>query len=98
MPKHQEKITKFYKRFLTSEFTEERSVTIQGPNDISSLLRTFDSCGLAQQAWKNERGFILGDNVEMDSEGRIMVSGFVKGSCINPNQLVHVTGVDDFQV
>ena len=73
-------------------------MTIQGPNDISSLLRTFDSCGLVQQAWKNERGFILGDNVEMDSEGKITVSGFVKGSCINPNQLVHVTGVDDFQI
>jgi len=73
-------------------------VSLQGPNEISSLLRTFDSCGLVQQTWKNERGFILADHVEMNSEGSITVSGFVKGNCINPNQLVHVTGIDDFQV
>jgi hypothetical protein len=28
----------------------------------------------------------------------VSISGFLKGSCINPNQLVHVTGLDDFQI
>lgn len=27
-----------------------------------------------------------------------MVSGFVKGSCINANQLVHITGLDDYNI
>ena len=28
----------------------------------------------------------------------MVVSGFLKGNCINANQLVHVTGLDDFQI
>lgn len=27
-----------------------------------------------------------------------MVSGFLKGNCINSNQLVHITGFDDYQI
>jgi hypothetical protein len=36
--------------------------------------------------------------VGVSSEGSVEVSGFIKGSCINPNQLVHVTGIDDFYI
>lgn len=26
------------------------------------------------------------------------VVGFLKGNCINANQLVHITGIDDFEI
>jgi len=97
-PKHQDKIIKFYKRFLTSEFNESKSVTLQSNNDIVNLFRTLDSCGLVAQSWKTDRGYILADQAEVNAEGNVTVFGFLKGSCINPNQLVHVTGLDDFQI
>jgi len=40
----------------------------------------------------------LADQIESGENGSIVVSGFVKGNCINANQLVHITGFDDFQV
>ena len=40
----------------------------------------------------------MADQVEVNAEGNVAISGFVKGSCVNPNQLVHVTGFDDFYV
>jgi len=62
------------------------------------MFRTFDSCGLVNQAWKNQRGYFLADNVEQASNGNLIASGFLKGNCINANQLVHITGFDDFQI
>lgn len=73
-------------------------VTMQSNNDISTLFRTFDSCSLVSQVWKRERGYLLADQIEVDSKGAVVVSGFLKGNCINANQLVHVTGLDDFHI
>lgn len=73
-------------------------MSLQSNNDISTLFRTFDSCGLVSQAWKKDRGYLLADQVQVNEQGSIVVSGFVKGSCINANQLVHITGLDDYNI
>lgn len=83
---------------MTSEFGEERIMAMQTNNDISTLFRTLDSCGLVRQSWKEERGYLLADQVEVNEQGSVMVSGFLKGNCINSNQIVHVTGLDDFHI
>jgi hypothetical protein len=94
--KHRQKIEKFYSRFLTSEFGEEKSVSV-GEGEFGPLLRVLDSCSLGRQSWKGQRGYLLGDQVEV-VEGRLAISGFLKGSCINANQLVHLTGFDDYAI
>lgn len=33
-----------------------------------------------------------------NSSQKLIVSGFLKGNCINANQLVHITGLDDFEI
>ena len=40
----------------------------------------------------------MADQAEVNEQGNVMISGFVKGNCINPNQLVHITGYDDYQI
>jgi hypothetical protein len=40
----------------------------------------------------------LADQIETGQNGSIVVSGFLKGNCINANQIVHVTGFDDFHI
>lgn len=50
------------------------------------------------QPWKKDRGYLLADSVEVDSEGKVVVSGYLKGSCVNSNQVVHVTGFDDYNI
>ncbi len=41
---------------------------------------------------------MLADQIEVNENGTVSVSGFLKGNCINANQLVHVAGIDDFQI
>lgn len=97
-PKQHDKVTKYYKRFLSSEFGEEKTITLHNNSDILSLIRTLDSTGLVLQPWKKDRGYLLADSVELDSQGKVVVSGYLKGNCINANQLVHITGFDDYQI
>lgn len=42
---------------------------------------------------------MLAESARYDpSTQRLEVTGFLKGNCINANQLVHITGIDDFEV
>lgn len=70
---------------------------MQNNNDISSLLRILDSCSLVNQHWKNQRGYLLADEISVNNE-YTTISGFLKGSCINSNQIAHLTGFDDYQI
>lgn len=40
---------------------------------------------------------MLADQVEV-LNGNLAVSGFLKGNCVNANQLVHLTGFDDYAI
>jgi len=39
---------------------------------------------------------MLVENVRKSENGNIVLEGFLKGNCVNANQLVHITGLDDF--
>jgi hypothetical protein len=39
---------------------------------------------------------MLVQNLVKGENGSIVLQGFLKGNCINANQLIHITGVDDF--
>ena len=30
--------------------------------------------------------------------GNIILQGFIKGNSVNANQLIHITGIDDFEI
>lgn len=45
------------------------------------------------------RGYLISDVVELNAEtGTVAFTGFLKGSPINANQLIHITGYDDYQI
>ena len=73
-------------------------IALEKESDIAGLLRVLDSCGLVGKGWKEQRGYLLADHVEKSPNNSLVVGGFVKGSCINANQLVHVTGFGDYQI
>ena len=72
-------------------------MTLHNNNDISTFLRVLDSCSLASQFWKAQRGYLLADEVAQDGDN-VTLSGFLKGSCINSNQIAHLTGFDDYHI
>ena len=45
------------------------------------------------------RGYMLADSLIYDQNNQMLeIKGFLKGSTLNANQLVHLTGFDDFQI
>lgn len=40
---------------------------------------------------------MVADEVAQDGEN-VVISGFLKGNCINSNQIAHLTGFDDYQI
>lgn len=68
-----------------------------GEGQLGTLMRVLDSCSLGNQSWKGHRGYLLADQVEV-LNGNLAISGFLKGSCVNANQLAHLTGFDDYAV
>ncbi len=57
-----------------------------------------DSCGLESQSWKKQRGYFLADQVELVGQNSISISGYLKGACVNANQIVHITGFEDYHI
>lgn len=54
---------------------------------------------LQKQEWRDMRGYLISDVVELNAEtGTVAFTGFLKGSPINANQLIHITGYDDYQI
>lgn len=58
-----------------------------------------DTTPVAPQPWKKERGYMLAENVTLEEDPSLVTfHGYLKGACIHANQLVHVTGFDDFEI
>lgn len=95
--KHRDKVEKFYRRFLQSEFGDEKCLNA-GMEEAGPLLRVLDSVGVTPAAWKAHRGYLLPDQIETSPEGNLVLSGFLKGNCISPNQIAHLTGLGEFHI
>jgi hypothetical protein len=51
----------------------------------------------ATLTWRDNRAYMLAESAKYDKNTQSLeVVGFLKGNCINANQLVHITGLDDF--
>lgn len=58
-----------------------------------------DTTSILHQSWKSERGYMLVQNVSIDEKSNnVTFHGFLKGNCVNANQLVHVTGFEDYAI
>ena len=99
-PKHHDKISNIFKRFLVAQIGENaKYIDFRARElDANKLLRLMDAAHVDRQQWKTQRGCVLVDNIVQASEETLTVEGFLKGNCINPNQLVHITGFDDYQI
>ncbi len=83
---------------MTSQLGEDaKVVTILNDQDRGKLVRTLDTVHVNPQPWKAQRGYMLVENLKRENN-MIVLEGFLKGNCINANQLVHLTGFDDYEI
>lgn len=58
-----------------------------------------DTTTPAEQPWKTQRGYMLVEDVTTDPNlGNLTFHGYLKGNCVHANQLVHITGFDDYEI
>eukprot|EP00249_Psilotum_nudum_P022647 c28597_g2_i1 orf=239-2698(+) len=72
--------------------------------DCQQVLRYFSEHRLSSPSWRNQRSFVMSQQLQFlpdaqDSEsGTLQLSGYVRGRSLSVNQLVHLGGVGDFQL
>ncbi|KAK9462151.1 uncharacterized protein V1516DRAFT_695534 [Lipomyces oligophaga] len=82
---------------------QERIFSIDSRQDCLNIIRS-----LCQQfpkgiQWRDCRSYLLPsrlsyqDSTEID-DGYVLAEGFVRGKCLNPNRLIHIPGIGDFQL
>lgn len=65
--------------------------------EIFQFLRSLQSTNPIPLAFRDNRPYMLAESAKYDpTTQQLQVVGFLKGNCINANQLVHITGIDDF--
>lgn len=90
---------------LEAEMPEGSKVFFaDGAEDYEQVLRYLSNHRLSNPQWRSNRPYLLAQKLEFvpdiqaPAQGTLLVSGYVRGRGLNVNQLVHLTGVGDFQL
>eukprot|EP01101_Sappina_pedata_P007728 TRINITY_DN4140_c0_g1_i1.p1 TRINITY_DN4140_c0_g1~~TRINITY_DN4140_c0_g1_i1.p1 ORF type:complete len:825 (+),score=477.89 TRINITY_DN4140_c0_g1_i1:86-2560(+) len=86
-------------------FTDaSKIVPLSTEQDASVLVRTLVNSKLKKLAWRDIRPYLLGQNFEFqpseqnDKEGTLVVTGFLRGSSLSANDLIHLPLFGDYQI
>ena len=66
-------------------------------SDRLSALRALSEGKPTDIRWKEGRSWILGESIEWD-DGRLKVTGVVRGSALSANRLLHLPNYGDYQI
>lgn len=90
------------KTFQQKFTTEPRVIPVEDKSDVSNLVR-FLAVSHVREFWRNQRSYMLPVGVHYTPDegsdfGTLHLTGHVRGQRFDPNNLVHLTGIGDFQV
>jgi pre-rRNA-processing protein TSR1 len=98
--KHQPYLKKLFTRFFESEFGKDQPVLeLASVGWQGKLLRQLGNIRAWDPEWRKGRAYMLVEKAEYSplEGGTLAVEGVLKGGPLNANQLVHLTGIGDFQ-
>lgn len=96
-------LMKSYERYFNMEFpAANKPFMVDTENDLNKVWRFLSLKDYACLEWRH-RPYLLAQEInyvaENEQMGHLQVTGFLRGErCLNPNRLVHITGVGDFQI
>lgn len=74
-------------------------MVINGAEDVSQLLRYACGSKVKSIKWRENRPCMLIDKLNYNSTtSSLQISGYLRGSSLNVNNLVHITDIGDFQL
>jgi len=77
--------------------SQTRVYDIHSSSDRLNALRSLCEGKPSDVRWRENRSYILGEDVAW-SEGVLRVTGYVRGSQLSPDRLVHIPGHGDYQI
>ncbi|KAF8089094.1 hypothetical protein N665_0518s0020 [Sinapis alba] len=90
---------------LASEFPEDcEFVPADTRDDLHKFMRLFKAQRLTVPHWRSQRPYVVAEKVGMqgadESSGKctLLLSGYLRARKLSVNQLVHVSGIGDFQL
>ena len=76
---------------------QTRVYDIHSSSDRLNALRSLCEGKPNDARWRENRSYVLGEEVAW-SEGVLRVTGYVRGSQLSPDRLVHIPGHGDYQI
>ncbi|KAG6820822.1 hypothetical protein H0H93_011116 [Arthromyces matolae] len=77
--------------------TQGRIFDMHSSSDRLNALRALSEGKPADVRWREGRSWVLGESAEWE-DGRLKVTGVVRGSSLSPHRLVHLPNFGDFQI
>ena len=77
--------------------SQTRVYDIHSSSDRLNALRSLCEGKPSDVRWREKRSYMLGEDVAW-SEGVLRVTGYIRGSQLSPDRLVHIPGHGDYQI
>uniref|UniRef100_A0A6G1SJL1 Pre-rRNA-processing protein TSR1 homolog n=1 Tax=Aceria tosichella TaxID=561515 RepID=A0A6G1SJL1_9ACAR len=85
------------KRKLKLKVGDDKLHSIENHQDYAQLFHIAGSSRRQKSTFKDARPIVSSDNMSV-IDGRLAITGFVRNKTLNPNDLVHIPGYDDYQI
>lgn len=91
----------YFKHFFPNE---DKVFNLEKPSDSLITLRTLCQKLPRGVTWRDNRGYMVGNQIDFTEEGsqpgvgELVVSGTVRGIGFSANRLIHIPGIGDFQI
>lgn len=85
------------KRRLKAKVGDDKMHAIETSQDYTQLLHIVSNCKRQRSNFKESRPVVSSDTVEI-VDGRLAFTGFVRNKTLNPNDLIHISSYDDYQI
>lgn len=93
------KVRKLFTRYFVSEFGDDSTVvSLENTQTIHNFMRFIQGTADQRQEWRDIRGYMLPEDLQIIDD-QLVITGIWRGSNgISANQLIHITGLDDFEI
>ncbi|KAI4389633.1 hypothetical protein MLD38_001839 [Melastoma candidum] len=103
--KRRHDLKKIFRSSLTSEFPEDcRFFSADTKDELHKFIWLFREQKLSVPVWRTQRPYLLAQEVDLLREDHdpenstLILTGYIRAHGLSVNQLVHISGVGDFQL
>ena len=99
-PQKRDATRRLHERYFAALLPKEhRVLSMDTPEEVNNFMRTVSSIHVRRLAWREQRPYFVADDASYDEKTQqLSVSGFLRGSGISPNLLIHITDFGTYEV